>query len=151
MNLTTTGQAPNKQTFFPVHYFKPHDKRPSFSSVMSGLLTSWMKEPLCIPWSARRACASKGSHPRCLSVNASFNNSNLPSFSLALSPITPWSIEGTHTSHVRSVSTPSSGSGDATRLKLVTCDLTPNEQRVIVTETITITPLQNYQAIGKSI
>jgi len=137
MNLATAGQAPNKQTFFPAHYFKPHDKRPSFSSVMSGLLTSWMKEPeLYTPWSARRTYASKGSHPRCLSANAPFNSSNLPSFSLALSSITPRSIEGTHTSHVRSVSTPSSGSRDATRLKLVTCDITPNEQRVTVAETI---------------
>jgi hypothetical protein len=61
---------------------------------------------------------------------------------LALSSITPQSIEGTHTFHVRSVSTPSSGSGpsgEATRLKLVTCDITPNEQRVTVAETTSST------------
>jgi hypothetical protein len=143
MNSTTAGQAPNKQTFVTAHYFKPHDKRPSFSSVMSGFLTRWMKEPeLYTPWSTRRTCASKGSHPRCLSVNVPLNSSNLRSFSLVLSPVTPQSIEGTHTSHVRSVSTPSSGSspsGEATRLKLVTCARTPNEQRVTVAETISST------------
>jgi len=139
MNSATAAQAPNKQILM-AHYFMPHDMRPSFSSVMNGFLTSWMKEPeLYTPWSARWISASKGSHPQCLSVNVRLNSSNIQSFSLALRHITPQFIEGTHTSHVHSVSTSSSGSGvsvEATRRKLITCGLTPNEQRVTVAETI---------------
>jgi len=138
-SATPLTQAPNTQTSM-THYFLPHDMRPSFSSVMSGFLTSWMKEPeLYTPWSARQTSASKGSHPRCLSVNIRLNSSNIQSFSLAVRHITPQSVEEIHATHVDSVSTPSSGSGmsvEATRLKLVTCDLTPNEQRVTEAETI---------------
>ncbi|KIM46412.1 hypothetical protein M413DRAFT_441505 [Hebeloma cylindrosporum] len=131
MNSTTAGQAPNEQTFSATHYFTPHDEKPSLSSV-----TSWMNEPeFYVPWSARTSASSKGSHLRCLSANVRLNDSNLQSFSLVMSPVIPHSIEATHTSHVHSISSaPSSGSDPSgepsTRLKLVTCDLTPNERRV---------------------